>query len=62
MFIGVEQGILAIDIVTGQVINEVLNVQWIENDTKECVVFTLQDEVISLDKLDVHCGEKILKK
>jgi hypothetical protein len=52
IFIGVEQGIFVLDMVTGRAICEISdtsNVQWIEEDAQECVVFAAEDEVVTID-------------
>ena len=52
IFIGVEQGIFVLDTITNRVINKISdasNVQWIDEDAQEFVVFAAEDEVITLD-------------
>lgn len=54
MFIGAEQGIFVLDTITGLVTSEtsgISNVQWIEEDARDYVVFAAEDEVIVLDNL-----------
>jgi hypothetical protein len=52
IFIGVEQGIFVLDMITGRAIckiSDISNVQWIEEDSQECVVFAAEDEVVTID-------------
>jgi hypothetical protein len=52
IFIGVEQGIFVLDTSNNRVIIEISdasNVQWIDEDAQEYVVFAAEDEVITLD-------------
>ena len=54
IFIGVEQGIFVLDMIADRaisVISNISNVQWIEEEAQEGVVFAAEDEVITLDNL-----------
>lgn len=56
MFIGAEQGIFVYDMAIGELVNkvhDVSNVQWIESDASEYIIFAAEDEVIALNNLGV---------
>jgi len=51
VFLGVEQGIFILDVESGKLVNEVSDVsfvQWIEEDVPTCVIFSAEDEVITI--------------
>ncbi len=63
MFVGAEQGIFVLHMITNRIINEisnVSNVQWVEEDAQDCVLFAAEDEVIALDNLGTLLWRKNL--